>query len=152
MASSNLRQFTRNINRTADRVPRAVAAVVTAVGRAVSYTVIDRTPVDTGEARSNWLPSLGVPLRGTIAPYTPYPKGSKGNGRGVGETANASAAKQRIEGALKARQPGQTFIVQNNVDHIALLNAGSSQQAPALFVEMAVQEGVRTLNGAKLTI
>lgn len=152
MASSNLGQFARNINRTADRLPRAVSAVVTAVGRAVSYEVIDRTPVDTGEARSNWLPSLGVPIRGTIAPYTPYPKGSKGNGRGVGERANAQAAKLRVDGALKARQPGQTFIVQNNVEHIGLLNAGSSAQAPALFVELAVQAGVRTLNGAVLKL
>lgn len=152
MASNNFAQFGRNINRTADRLPRAVAAVVTAVGKAVSYNVIDRTPVDTGEARSNWLPSLGVPIRGTIAPYTPYPKYSHGNGRGTGETANASAAKARVDGALKARQPGQTFIIQNNVDHIGELNSGSSKQAPALFVELAVQAGVRTLNGLQLTI
>lgn len=150
--ASNLLQFGRNMNRTADRLPRAVSAIVTAVGRAVSFNVIDGTPVDTGEARSNWLPSLGVPIRGTIAPYTPYPKYSRGNGRGIGETANASAAKARVEGALKARQPGQTFIIQNNVEHIGELNRGSSTQAPGLFVELAVQAGVRTLNGAVLTI
>jgi hypothetical protein len=150
--ASSLGQFAGNMNRTADRLPRAVSAIVTSVGRAISYELVDRTPVDTGEARSNWLPSLGVPLRGTIAPYTPYPKGSKALGKGTSETANAQAAKQRIDGALSARAPGQTFIVQNSVEHINLLNSGSSKQAPALFVEQAVAAGIRTLNGANLVI
>lgn len=150
--ASNLRNFARNMNRTSDRLPRAVSAVVTAVGRAVTVNVIDGTPVDTGEARSNWIVSIGVPVRGTVAPYTPYPKFSRGNGRGIAETANAAAAKSRAEGAFRAKQPGQRLIIQNNVDHIGLLNSGTSTQAPALFVELAVQAGIRTLNGAKLNI
>lgn len=140
------------MNRTADTLPRAVDAIVKAAGRAITFSLIDNTPVDTGEARSNWLVSLGVPMRGTIAPYTPYPKFSQANGRGISETANAQGAKQRAEGAITARQPGQTLIIQNNVDHIGELNSGTSKQAPALFVETSVMAGIRTLNGLRLNI
>lgn len=148
----SLLQFSRNINRTADRIPRAIDAIIKAAGRAVSHALIDGTPVDTGEARSNWIISLGVPIRGTIAPYTPYPKYSQANGRGLSETANAAGAKARAEGAIKARQPGQKLIIQNNVDHIEELNAGSSRQAPALFVDLAINAGITSLNGARLNI
>lgn len=152
MASTNLRQFAGNINRTADRIPRAVDAIIKAAGRAVAHRVIDGTPVDTGEARSNWLVSLGVPIRGTIAPYTPYPKHSKALGRGTSETANAAGAKARADGAINARQPGQKLIIQNNTEHIEDLNRGSSKQAPALFVDLAIAAGINALNGAKLNI
>lgn len=152
MPSSNLRQFAARMNRSADRLPRAVNAVKQAAGRAITVHLIDSTPVDTGEARSNWIVSLGVPIRGTIAPYVPYPKFSKGNGQGIAETANAERAKARAEGPLKAVRPGQSLVIQNNVEYIGLLNAGSSTQAPALFVEMAVAAGIRSLSGAKLVI
>lgn len=140
------------MNRTADLLPRAVNAIVKAAGRAIAYTVIDNTPVDTGEARSNWLLSLGQPMRGTIAPYQPYPKGSKGGGSGIGESANAAGAKARANQVINARQPGQTLFIQNNVPYIGELNDGHSRQAPRLFVDVAVLTGIRSLNGAVLRI
>lgn len=149
---TNIPAFRRGLNRTADRLVRAVDLIIREVATAIGNTVIDRTPVDTGEARSNWLPSLGVPIRGTIEPYSPYPKFSKANGQGAAETANAAPAKQRLRGAVAARQPGQSIIIQNNVDHITELNRGSSAQAPRLFVETAVQEGIRTLNGKQIRL
>jgi hypothetical protein len=145
--ASSLGQFAGNMNRRADRLPLTVNLVKKEVARAAIGAVIDGTPVDTGEARSNWIVSLGIPLRGTIAPYRAYPKFSKGAGQGRGETANAAGAKARAQGPINAAQPGQTIIIQNNVDHIRLLNAGSSQQAPALFVQEGVKAGIRTLNG-----
>ncbi|MCC6425646.1 MAG: hypothetical protein IT435_02375 [Phycisphaerales bacterium] len=139
-------------NRTADRLPLAINVLVKGMARAITFYLIDGTPVDTGEARSNWLISLGVPLRGTIAPYTPYPKFSQANGRGRNETANANAARQRAMSAIAARQPGQTLFIQNNVEYIGELNRGTSRQAPALFVEASVLVGISTLNGLPLRI
>jgi len=148
----NLNQFARRMGQTADNLPRAVDVVVKAVARAVGGRLIDDTPVDTGEARSNRLPSLGVPIRGTIAPYQEYPKGSKGAGQGRGETANAAGAKARLAGAIAARQPGQSIIIQNNVEHIQPLNAGTSAQAPAMFVQMGVAAGIKTLNETRIKL
>lgn len=150
--ANNFAQFARNITRTGVNLPRAVNAVVIAACYAISDTVIDGTPVDTGEARSNWQVSLGAPVNSVIPAYTPYPKFSHGNGRGIAETANAAAAKAAARAVIVLRQPGQTVYLQNSVEHIQLLNAGSSQQAPAMFVELGVAAGVRSLNGAKLVI
>lgn len=135
------------MNRRADRLVRGVNTLVKEVARTVTYSIIEGTPVDTGEARSNWIISLGGPIGGTIAPYTPYPKYSKGNGQGTGESANANAAKQRADGAITARQPGQILIIQNNVPYIGRLNDGYSLQAPASFVNTAIITGIATLNG-----
>lgn len=148
----SLKQFGRNMDRSGKNLPSSVNVVVKAVGRAVGHAVVDDTPVDQGQARSNWLPSLGVPIKGTIAPYQEYPKGSRGLGQGRRETANASAAKARIDGAINARQPGQSIIIQNNLDYIRELNAGSSAQAPALFVQSAIRAGIVALNGAVIRV
>lgn len=148
----SLGQFARWITRSSANLPRAVDVVIKEVARSVGNTLIDETPVDTGEARSNWLPSLGVPIKGTISPYQEYPKYSRALGQGKGESANASGAKARLAGAIAARQPGQSIIIQNNVDHIGPLNAGSSSQSPALFVQKGVRAGILALNGAKIKL
>lgn len=142
----------RSLERRAARIESRVNVIVKDICRGTTRSLVIWTPVDTGEARSNWILSLGVPIQGTIAPYTPYPKRSQGNGRGRAETANTDGALTRAEGAIAARLPGQTVIIQNNVPYIGLLNDGSSVQAPANFVQLAMKEGVKTVQGRKVRI
>lgn len=149
---ASLSQFAVRMNRRADRLPRAVNVLVKTLCRAVATTVIEGTPVDTAEARSNWLTSLGTPLQGTIAPYSPYPKFSQANGQGRSETANLSAAVARALPVIEARLPGQTVYIQNNTDHITDLNRGTSQQAPENFVNDAVRAGIRSIAGRTVVI
>jgi hypothetical protein len=40
--------------------------------------------------------------------------------------------------------------ITNNVDYLYLLNAGRSNQAPAMFVERSVQAGAGVVRGVKL--
>lgn len=150
--SDNISDFRRGIDAIADNLPNAVNEVIKLMCRSITFTVVDATPVDTAEARSNWLVSLSVPIRGTIEPYSPYPKFSQALGQGRGETANAAAAKARAVAIINARRPGQTVVIQNNTDHIEELNRGSSKQAPAMFVEDGVRAGIRALNGAELKL
>lgn len=89
------------------------------------------TPVDSGWARANWIP--------TIAQPAPDAVGS--------ETAVSSAESAQREGlAVVATYAGQEPVfVTNNVPYIARLNNGWSQQAPAAFVERAVAKAEQTM-------
>ncbi len=81
--------------------------------------LIQRTPVDTGRAKSNWFVDIGKPdTKQVEAGY-----------------ANVSEGAVRIEGY----QLSTTAFISNNLPYIKPLNQGSSQQAPAGFVEGSIQ-------------
>lgn len=128
-------QITRNAGRTVRRVATTV-----------DTRLVEDTPVDTGEARSNWLGSLDIPLSGTIPPYAP------GRNLGLSETANAGAAKAQARAAIRGFRLGKNsaIVLVNNVGHIGFLNDGSSQQMGAQFVQRAVQAGRKTARGQRL--
>ena len=98
--------------------------VIDAYGQFIKL-VVPATPKETGLAQGNWRTSISAPPVGTI-------------GRTSGTAAistglrSVKAARKRIS---KGRQ-GRIFIV-NNLPYIGLLNAGSSEQAPAFFIEVA---------------
>jgi hypothetical protein len=87
------------------------------------------TPIKTGFARANWVISM---------------TGTKGRPNGAptpGGVAIAQAA-QKSSLAKFIRTPLEdlgTFYVVNAVDYLRDLNAGSSIQSPAMFVEEAVE-------------
>lgn len=93
------------------------------------------TPVDTGWAANNWIPSTGVPIEKTAGTPESLDKGTVN--RGVLQILKWTFRK------------GAAFIT-NNVPYIGRLNAGSSKQAPALFVESAVNGAVAKANRTKL--
>lgn len=117
----------------------------TAAG-AVDREVIYGTPVDKGEARSNWVTTRNAPFAGKIPPYAP------GRKLGLGERANAQAA--IAQGAVAIERfnvnSDKSIHITNNVGHIGKLNQGSSAQAPAMFVQMGVQAGLVAIKGAKI--
>ena len=86
------------------------------------------TPVDTGWARSNWIPNIGEPLDA--------PVGSRSNV----STGPQNQAEAGIAGYTLSK--GRVYI-SNNVPYILRLNEGSSRQAPAGFVQRAVAKAVR---------
>lgn len=93
------------------------------------------TPVDTGRARSNWIVSLGSPVRDERPPFFEGSKGSTG-------AQNAQVAIQEGSDTIQGRQLGQDIWISNNVKYIGKLNEGSSAQAPAGFVEAAIRRAV----------
>lgn len=91
-----------------DQVTRKVAL-------AVQADVAFNTPVDTGRARSNWLPSIGTPRRDTIEDRGGSP-----------------------EIDFNGYKLGETIFISNNLPYIGALNNGSSKQSPAGFVDDAI--------------
>ena len=111
-----------------------VEEVVQRVTLEATANLIEDTPVDTGWARSNWVPSIGAPFE-EIA-----------GSRDQAEVGNLNTAPQQQGIATVAtgyRLPQGNVFISNNVPYIVNLNEGSSQQAPAAFVQTAIARGIR---------
>ncbi len=143
---ASLGQFSRRIQVLGDRIEKNANLVKRKVALAVDQAVVLGTPVDTGNARSNWLVSLSQPRQDQISPYAP------GNKLGRGERANAQNAINQGASVVGVARTGQDIYIVNNVDYIGDLNQGSSRQAPANFVEMAVLSGSQVVNSARVLI
>lgn len=88
----------------------------------VQREVVMNTPVDTGRARSNWF---------------------MGNGSAPRHVTEDTTAQNLMDGIAQAQKikSDDTVYISNNLPYINRLNDGHSQQAPAGFVEKAVQVG-----------
>jgi len=106
----------------------------------IDESLVKGTPVDTGRARSNWLVSNGAPTIDEIEPYFP------GDKLGIGETDNAEEAINHGKEIIAQHPSGEVISISNSVPYIERLNDGWSKQAPALFVELAIQEGIVSLD------
>lgn len=125
MASSQTEQVMAALENVAERTVVKIALDVTA-------NLIEFTPVDTGWARANWVPSIG----------RRNPPGDISDPR----PAEVAAAKTEQAGGVASLlgyrlQLGQVR-VSNNVPYIERLNDGSSEQAPAGFVQLAIKKAV----------
>lgn len=118
-----IRRIVRELEGMTERVVAGVALEVHA-------ELVEDTPVDTGWARANWVPNIGAP-----GPSSSDPTGSPGSAR-----ARAQAGVARLS-AYRLSQ-GKVHVT-NNVPYIEALNAGHSKQAPAGFVEAAVDRGIQ---------
>lgn len=111
---------------------RVTEKVITRLSFNVTANLIEDTPVDTGWARANWVPSIGVSYDSpAVAPSDP--------GQVSGQAAAQQAAVAGLTG-YKLRR-GRVFI-SNNVPYIRRLNDGSSKQAPRGFVQAAIRRGI----------
>jgi hypothetical protein len=90
------------------------------------------TPRDTGWARSNWVPSLGVPFEDLAI-------GALTGRRTPAEVAAAAGRQAEATGTLLGydMKLGAIFTT-NNVPYIIPLNEGHSPQAGAAFVQRSV--------------
>ncbi len=141
---SSLEQFGKRMRMRASNVFRESNKVKRNAALAIDQTVVLGTPVDTGTARSNWLVSTDGARDDTIDAYAPLASGN------LSETANAEAALAQGKKVIAGTKPEQDIHITNNLDYIMALNEGSSAQAPAAFVEEAVDAGVKAARGTKI--
>ena len=92
------------------------------------------TPVDTGWARSNWVPSIGEPFRGLA--------GSKTGDTALIDNSVSEIGKARV---LTYTLDAGAIYISNNVPYIQALNNGHSGQAPRAYVQAAVERSVREI-------
>lgn len=88
--------------------------------------VVEATPVDTTWARANWIATVGEP-----------PSGPAGSPDAI--AAAQSAQQAGIAAVLSSQDPDAKLGIANMVPYILQLNAGSSPQAEANFVEHAFE-------------
>lgn len=105
-------------------------------GAAAAYReLVKRTPVDSGRARCNWIPTVKEPSnRSNIGPGPFLPGG---------------AAKPDIAAAIaeinKFKLEDGTLYLTNNVQYIQELEDGSSKQAPHGFAEQSAIKGAAVI-------
>ncbi len=140
---ASLQEFSRRIKVRAAKVVTNTDKLVRSVALAADQAIVSGTPVDTGRARSNWIVQLDSASDSVIEAYAPGKKG-------VTAAANTQAAIDQGEAVIHNYQSGKEIHITNNLPYIQELNDGSSKQAPANFVESAVQAAVAKINAARI--
>ena len=143
MARTTMHGFRMRITEIADGVERNADQMMRKTVITVASAVALRTPVDTGRARANWRTNVGGPLTSQVSGF---PKGKKGStgAQAAGQAASDAAAK------MGSYRNGSPVFISNNLPYIGRLNAGSSKQAPAGFVESAIAAGLNAIRKARL--
>lgn len=96
------------------------------------------TPIDTGWASANWLPSVGNPK---VVDGEPA---DRKEGPSPAEVAKrAQMAQEGQNDVLSWRLEDGPIFSTNNVPYIGALNAGHSMQSPRGFVQAAIEKAVR---------
>jgi hypothetical protein len=91
------------------------------------------TPVDTGWARANWVPSIGEP-KFLEDKKDPAPGDIASRAQAAAQGQNDVLSWDKTKGAL---------FVSNGVPYIGALNAGHSSQSPSGFVQNAIEKAIR---------
>lgn len=121
----------------------AVADVMRQLIAEVHANLTEATPVDTGWARANWVPSTGAPATGTVS-----------LGSGAADAALASVLAEYKGAAEKSATTGRftgrrlaliPVFITNNVPYIVRLAYGHSRQAAEGWVQAAVQRASDTI-------
>ncbi len=107
----------------AERLRKEVAGVCKMLALEIDKELRRATPVDTGHARRNWVPSVGQPY--------------------ASETQDDSAHAAGVSEVLGYVLEAGPLWVANNVPYIRSLNYGHSTQAPPGFVERAVDIAIQ---------
>lgn len=140
---ASISSFARSMRSYAGTVDSARSRVLREVGLRIDQTVVLATPVDTGRARSNWIVQIGSPSLGVREPFVPGAKGSTG-------PQNVQAALADAAGKIASVGPGDTIYLVNNLPYIGPLSRGSSPQADAGWIVVAVRTAVAGLAGVRV--
>jgi hypothetical protein len=132
-------EFAKRVRAMADLVGGNSTRLVRRVALAADTTVVLATPVDTGRARANWQIGINGPTNGVKYP-SPASPGSPESG--------AIEALQEAASKIPAFNGEGTIHITNNLPYIKRLNEGYSKQAPAAFVEIAVQAARKAIDTA----
>lgn len=141
---STLAQFASRMKVRAKELDEGVDKIVKRTSLIADQALVMGTPVDTGRARSNWQVGIDASVKGVREPF------SSGKALGIGEGANSGAAIAHAEQVISTRKSKQDIHIVNNLSYIGRLNDGHSAQAPAGFVERAVQQAVSAARQSKV--
>lgn len=121
--------FAERIRRRARQVEKGASAALRATALVISQTVTLATPVDTGHARANWQVGIDTSITEEID----------------ANDESGAATVSKNAGTIRTAQPRKMIVLSNNVPYILRLNEGSSEQAPAMFIQIAILQAVAAL-------
>jgi hypothetical protein len=154
---AELLDLAKDMQALAVKLPIAASEVAKDVARTVLHDLTQVTPVDTGLALSNWQVGIGSAPGGIVPPFSPSPRGRVKQGVWVHSVdpivtaqANAQPTFDAGNNAINSKTVGEDIYIVNNVDYISILDSGSSNQAPAGFVDRAVILGEQVKQRAKI--
>ena len=129
-----LATLSTRLSRRVDKFELKVDSRTKQIVRETVITAAEGTPVDTGEARSNWRLSAAVKTPGFIVPaYVP------GEKLGINETANLGGVNAHASRVLALWKPAKDrpIAIFNNWPHIERLNSGEISPQGSHFIERA---------------
>jgi len=106
-----------------ERLRKEIAGAMKALALEIDKELRKGTPVDTGHARRNWVPSVGQPFTGEV----------------TGDETHA----QGVAAVLAYVLSNDPLWIANNVPYIRALNYGHSAKKPAGFIERAIDIGLQ---------
>lgn len=122
--------FATDLKALCDAAKEHAGTVVRKVALDLGSQMIDRSPVDTGRFKSNWMTEIGV---NTGATTTAADK-------------SGSASKAMLASAIAGWEPGKAIWITNNLPYAYRLEyKGWSKQAPGGMVRLAVQDTQRAV-------
>lgn len=133
--------FTVDIGSFINKAKQNAVDVAAGTALDLSKRVILRTPVDTGRARGNWIPSINVVS-------TEVRNISPDAGSEIKAPAESKASQIAIGNVINVADnvAGNIFYLTNNLPYIRKLEFGSSQQSPAGMVRVSIQELLASLD------
>lgn len=142
---AGLDDFANRMSRISVEVEGGVEQAMKDCAVAVTRTVIEATPVDTGRARSNWTAELDQAFEKLFPAHVPGVKGSTA-------TANADIAIGKAEAVIEQFdiEKNRSIHISNSLPYIGTLNDGHSKQAPTDFVKLAVMGGLASVRNVKI--
>jgi hypothetical protein len=132
-SATTLSELSAACNLAARQLAPALNKVKQATAKSLLLELIYTTPVDTSQARSNWLVGKGTPS------YTFIPAHVAGF---AGSTAGQSSAIAYANGVsiINTVKPRETIYLTNSAPYIEELNADKSSQVEAGYVEKIINK------------
>jgi hypothetical protein len=114
--------FASDIAKFAQKTGQKIDRAIVSVCYRISEAIVMGTPVDTGRARGNWIPTVNNPSGSTLT---------------IDDKAGTMALAKI--GAVTINAPGSVYYLVNNLPYINRLEYGWSQQSPQGMVRINVQ-------------
>lgn len=138
--SGDMGDAARRFFRLAKGVEVATLTVTKEQALDTQYQLAKETPVDVATARSNWRISVGRPLTGKIAAYSPFQsrhRNPPGSGGSKSESVNLASVQSQGQARLSNYKSGSIYI-SNALPYIGRLDDGWSPQSGSGWIARAV--------------
>lgn len=139
----DFKQFAKLMGQRADNLQHSVTELQKDVAQELLIALAETTPVDTGNAVSNYQVGINGAVGTPIGPHVP---GKRQSTRGE----NIRATISNGSAILDTVGPGDSIHITNNTDYIRDLDRGTSAQAPTGMSKQAIARARKKLIGVKL--